>query len=437
MRRALVGVVLASLALPATASAHATMAAAEPAVQSRVDAAPGEVAIRFDQAVAIGAEPIEVLGEDGRVHNGPPVTRDRGRVVAVPVSGLREGESFTVRWRATSADGHTISGVYTVGIGIPAPPPTEAVGASGLTWRDDLARFGLFAALALVVGVLAFRLLVLPAEVPPALERRVHLLSTVAAFAAIDIGILGFVLRSQNALQLGLVDLLYGDLEPFATGTRFGVAWMVTTFGFAVCAMLLVLAWTLDRTWLRLPVLALGLALLAAFPLSGHQATEPNATLLGQLADWAHLVAAAIWVGGLVMLAAVVWPTAPRLRRAAFLRFSRLATVLVAVIVLAGTYVSIERLPAFGDLWGTSYGRVLLLKVVIACTALAWGGVHHLVVRPRLERGEPGGGRLGRSLAGESAVAMGVLLAAAVLVNGSPPPVSPDGSAAASASTEP
>lgn len=43
-------------------------------------------------------------------------------------------------------------------------------------------------------------------------------------------------------------------------------------------------------------------------------------------------------------------------------------------------------------------------------------------VRPRLERGEQPRG-VGRSLSGESTIAMAVLLAAAVLVNGAPPPV--------------
>jgi putative copper export protein len=73
----------------------------------------------------------------------------------------------------------------------------------------------------------------------------------------------------------------------------------------------------------------------------------------------------------------------------------------------------------------TSYGRLLLLKIGIVCIALAWGGAHHLFVRPRLERGETPDARVGRSLLGESVVAMAVLLVAAVLVNGSPPPVEP------------
>jgi copper transport protein len=426
-RATLVGVATLAvlLVLPSAGFAHATVSSTQPALQERLEEPPREVLVRFDQGVTVGRDSVQVLRADGRGLQGPPDLREGGRVVAVPVSGLERGEAYTVRWRATSSDGHTISGVYTFGVGVDAPPPTEAVGASGLTWRDDVARWSLFVAVSVLVGGLAFRLLVLPGQVPPAVESRTHLVTTVAAFAAIDVGIAGLVLRSQNALQLPLVDLLYGDLTPFATKTRFGIAWMVTTMGFAVCAALLLLAWTLDRVRLRWPTLVLGLVLLTAFSLSGHQATEPGSTFVGRLADWLHLAAAALWVGGLVMLATVVWRIAPELRRETFLRFGRIATALVAVLVLAGTVISIERLQAPSDLWESSYGRVLAVKLALAALALGWGGIHHVLVRPRIERGGYHGGRVGKSLLGESTAAVVVLLAAAVLVNGTPPSAAP------------
>jgi putative copper export protein len=123
------------------------------------------------------------------------------------------------------------------------------------------------------------------------------------------------------------------------------------------------------------------------------------------------------------MLALVVWPAAPALRRRAFLRFSRLASVLMALILGAGLYLSVARLPALTDLWATSYGRVLLLKLGLVSLALAWGAFHHFFVRPELERGSAESlvARLPRSLAGESAVGMAILLVAAVLVGSSPP----------------
>ena len=170
----------------------------------------------------------------------------------------------------------------------------------------------------------------------------------------------------------------------------------------------------------------MGLGFATGLSLSGHQGVEPNATLLTGVADWLHLVAAILWVGGLVALAACVWPLEPSLRRTAFLGFSRIATVLVGVLVLAGTYLSITRLPSVSDLWSTSYGEALLVKIAIVCVALGWGAMHHFVVRPRLERGDTPSG-LRRSLIGESTVAILVLLAAAVLVNARPPAVQPTG----------
>ena len=291
-----------------------------------------------------------------------------------------------------------------------------------MTWRDDVARWALFVSLALLLGVVGIRLLVLPGVVDPRVERRVHLLGTAGAVLALNAGIAGFVIRSANALQVSGVDLLYADLSPFAESTRFGIAFLVTTLGFGACLTILAVSWALDRPALRWPAFLLAVALVWGYPLSGHQATEPNASVLGQVADWVHLVTAMLWVGGVLTLAVVVWPLAPALRRAAFLRFSRIAIALVGVLVVAGTVVAIERLPTVSDLWETGYGRTLLVKLGLVALALAWGGFHHTFVRPRLERGETSG-PIGRSLLGESTVALAVLLVAAVLVNGAPPPV--------------
>jgi copper transport protein len=241
------------------------------------------------------------------------------------------------------------------------------------------------------------------------------------------------VLRAANALQLPIADLPYGDLRPFAEKTRFGIAFLVLTLGFGIVAALLLLAWVLDRYALRWPALAISIALASGLSLSGHQATEPNSTWASESADWLHLVAASIWVGGVFSLAFLVWPLAPGLRSTAFLRFARLAAVLVAVMVLAGAYLAFVRLPAVSDLWTTDYGRFLVLKACIVGVALTWGAAHHFLVRPRLERGEEPD--VGPSLMGEATVAFAVLLAAAILSNVAPPPIKTGSPAAIARST--
>ncbi|MCS7007446.1 MAG: copper resistance protein CopC [Thermoleophilia bacterium] len=422
---------LVALFVPTVASAHATLRGSSPATQSSVAAPPTEVRLRFDQAVSIGPRAILVLAADGAVLSGPARLEEDGRVVVAPVVGLARGQAYTVRWQVTSLDGHSPAGVFTFGVGVAAPPPMLAVGARGTTWRDDAARWGLFVALAFLVGPLSLRLLVLRGPVPSALERRIHLVTTGAALAAINIGIVAFVVRASNALQLPLRDLLYGDLQPFAEKTRFGIAFLVMTVGLGAVLGLLLLSWVFDALALRPVTLVLSLGLLSGLSLSGHQATEPNATWLSALVDWLHLVAASLWVGGVATLALLVWPAAPELRRRAFVGFSRLAVVLVLVLALGGVYLAIERLSRTSDLWTTGYGQLLLAKLAIVAGALAFGAFHHLVVRPRIEAGA--GRRARSSLVGETLVALAVLLAAAVLTNASPPP--PDGASAPRASS--
>jgi copper transport protein len=422
VRRALAAAVLVALAVPAAAAAHATLKEATPREQSRIDEAPTEITLRYDQAVTATPDSIVVLAPSGRRVSGIVTQSDGNTVIRAPLHGLVSGQAYTVRWHEISADGHVGNGVFTFGVGVAAPPPTEAVGSSGTTWRDDAARWALFVSLALVIGVVGVRLLILPGPLDPRVERRIHLIGTFGAVAAVNAGIIGFVIRCANALQVSGVDLLYSDLSPFAESTRFGIAFLLTTLGYGLCITILAVAWVLDRPGLRWPAFLLAIVLAWGYSLSSHQATEPNSSLLAEIADWVHLVAAMLWVGGVLTLAVVVWPLAPELRRTAFLRFSRIAIGLVGVLVLAGTFVAIQRLPQLDDLWDTSYGRTLLVKIGLVLVALSWGGMHHMIVRPRLERGERVRG-VGASLLAESTVAIIVLLAAAVLVNGAPPPV--------------
>src|SRR5439155_15019342 len=228
-------------------------------------------------------------------------------------------------------------------------------------------------------------------------------------------------LRAEDALQLPFGRLLYGDLAPLAR-SRFGDAFIAMTLGFALVAALVFLAWLTDRTVLLWIAFALALAFASGLSLSGHSAADAGASWKSELADWVHLSAACLWLGGVVELALVVWPLAPELRRPAFLRYARLAPVLISLLVAAGIYLSILRLPQFSDLWSEGYGRVLLVKLALVSVALAWGGLHHTFARPLVERGHPIVGKLSRSLLGEASVGMAVLPAAAVLVDSKPPP---------------
>jgi len=419
MRRLLlIGVV--ALAFPAVASAHATLRYTTPKFGTELQRGPTQIALHFDQLVKVLPGSITVMNGVGKQFGLS--SHAEGRSVVAGVRPLKLG-AYTVRWRAISADSHVVSGVWTFGVRVPAPEVANAYGAGGPTTTEHLVRWLWFLGLALTIGSLGLRLIVLRGlAVPRALERRIVVASGLGAVISLQAGIAAFSLRSEDALQLPFSSFLYGDLSPM-TATRFGQAFVVMTLGFALVLTLLYLAWLLDRTDLLVPAFVFAVLFAGGLSWSGHDALDPGSSWKTAIADWVHIAAASIWIGGLATMVGLVWYGAPELRRQAFLNFSRMATVLIALVLAAGTYLSIVRLPHLHDLWTESYGRVLLIKIGLVCFALVWGAFHHFVVAPALERADTGFlTRIGRSLAGESLVGVAVLLAAAVLVDSKPPP---------------
>jgi copper transport protein len=421
VKRAGCAVALLALAFPPNAFAHAALRQTWPSFRQRVEAAPQQVRLEFDQVVKPLSNSIVVYTARGRVVSLPARNGASKYDVVAPLLRLARG-AYTVRWHVISDDGHVVSGVYTFGFRYPAPPPTEAYGASGPTTTEHLVRWAYFLSLALLVGGIGSRLIVVRGPLPPRAERRFYVLTGIGAIATLEVGVVAFMLRAEDALQLPFGRFIYGDLSPVASGTRFGEAFIAMTLGFALVTAFLFLAWLTDRTVLLWPAFVLGLGFASGLSLSGHSAADAGASWKSELADWVHLSAASLWIGGLVQLAVVVLPLAPDLRRRVFLRFSNFATILIALLLAAGIYLSVLRLPHVHDLWTAGYGHVLLVKLSLVALALAWGGVHRVFVVPRVAKGSGGFlPRISRSVLGESFAGMAVLLVAAILVDSKPP----------------
>ena len=185
-------------------------------------------------------------------------------------------------------------------------------------------------------------------------------------------------------------------------------------------------------------LLALGGAVLAGGAVllvpgvAGHAAqTAPRSLAL--TLDWLHLLAAALWIGGLTGLL-VLWRSLPVAQRVAGLvvavpRFSNVAFGSVAALLGSGIAASVLHLPTLASLWDTSYGKAILVKAVLLAGAMLVGAVNLLRTTPRLRASVaapsigPGAAVLLRRLvAGEVLLLSGAVLAAAVLSSLAPPP---------------
>ena len=137
------------------------------------------------------------------------------------------------------------------------------------------------------------------------------------------------------------------------------------------------------------PVAWVGAALLiVSFWFDGHTVSE-GPRIVHAAVNSVHVLAAAVWVGGVISLLAVLVTRHRRDEpsRAADLivRFSSIATVALVAVVLAGALMAVFVLDSPGDLTSTEWGKILLLKSGAVGLVALGGAYNHFRLRPQLE----------------------------------------------------
>jgi copper transport protein len=130
--------------------------------------------------------------------------------------------------------------------------------------------------------------------------------------------------------------------------------------------------------------LLLALALIVTPGLSGHASVSGPVSIV---ADAAHVQAAAVWTGGLafVLLALFLTRTGRwQLAASSVPRFSTMAVVAVAVLIVAGAINGYLQVRAWRGLWDTDYGVLLLIKIGLVLPLLAIGAYNNRFAVPRL-----------------------------------------------------
>ena len=436
-RRLVLGLLATTLALVALvatagpAAAHASLQAVDPPDGTVLEESPGTVTLTFTEAVSADLGGVQVLDTDGsRVDEG--AVRVEGSVVSIDVADdLPEG-TYVISYRVVSADGHPVRGGSVFGVG----DVTLDSGALGRVadegedrrWEilGGVGRGFAYAGILVAAGGAVFLAYAHRGGPERArLVRLVRLAALVGAAAAL------LALPVQAALGTGqgagslFDDGVLGDVTAEGLGHSLLLA--------AVGLLLVVVG--VDRS---VPASLVG-ALVAAgsFAATGHNRAGDTATQ-ATLADIAHLVAAAVWAGGLVLL----WRTL-RLRRAGgaahtddpvetgriVARFSTLATGGIVVVGAAGLALSWSEVRGLDALTSTTYGLLLIGKVAMVVAIAAMGAYNHFRLVPALEQGRARAAlaRLRTTLRFEALALVAVAALTSVLVVVTPAKVSGQG----------
>jgi copper transport protein len=445
---ALAAAAACGLALPASAWAHAALLRTTPEASGTIPSSPARVTLTYDEAVAPKFAVVSVTNAAGRQEAAasPAALPSDPDTIAVPVRHLPEGW-YLVYWRVISADGHPVRGAFTFAVGPnPGPAPEfviPSLSESATSPQLIVTRWLAFLGLMLAVGLFALRAVIARpgAAVNVAPLRALSKATAVAVvFALLAIPVYVLVATAEFA-QRPVVDLT--ATVPVVRDSNLGRSFTDLE---AVLALFAIAAWAVlwvddgrRRHRSVAALLALTGALLAAAAatavpgLAGHAAqTSPAA--LSLVLDWTHVTAAAIWLGGLlgVILLAARTPAAERVEMLGLVvpRFSNTALVCVLLVIASGVAASIIHLPTLSSLWGTSYGKAILVKVALLACALVAGGMNYARTVPRLaaarERGDralaESGARLLRRNVGTEVVLVTATLLAAMVLSSLPPP---------------
>lgn len=469
-----------------SAFGHARLVHSRPEANSTLKESPKIVELWFSEELESTVSTIIVTDQNGKHVDKNNVTLAEGnKKLQIDLEELGSG-TYTVEWKALSTDQHTMKGKFTFNVALAEnvvntstpthpsshttqqtaqrppglPQVAESTEESGSTRMMSVVRWLQYLAMMSLVGGFAFTLLVLG----PALRadggsvsvsgksdamalslRRILLLSWWSVALLILTTFVSLVQQASavfdGTIQESLSPSVLGQV---LTRTGYGGGWLLQAAGaFALVIIIFLLGRTLKQSPAKEPgalwwiALLVGVVLLVAPSWTGHAAAANKEFRLAVVSDWLHLVAGAFWVGGLFHLALTVGSVLrgfdkrerPGMLHRIVRLFTRVAIPTVILLVLAGSYNTWAHVESFGALWSTTYGRTLLLKLVLVTLMLALGALHNFHFGRKAARlsgskeGEVGSGdhsKLGqgfsRSVIVEAVLGVAVLLVTAILV---------------------
>ncbi|MEU4314251.1 copper resistance protein CopC [Nocardia sp. NPDC024068] len=365
-------VVVLQLPVAAPAAAHANLVATVPAQAAILDTPPDSIAFTLDQPVQFVAGSIHLIdAANSRVPLGSPeVSGDRTHI-RVPVRDALSDGTYLATVRAVSADTHVVA--YSIRFVVGDADPgglavdTVAYGQAGGRWTAVIQAARVLGYLG---AVLSFGLLS-----ALGFSGRGNIVDTAgvtrrftvtAVFGSVLIAAGALVnLAAQGPYSQGSGDwsaLLRLDGIGDTLSSPLGVRLLIR-----LVTVVLLGVWLLWRSvpWRSAVVPLLAGALIGyTFAAGGHAAAGSDAAF-AIVSTTSHVLAMAIWVGGVAAL--LLGGRRPVLRK----RWTTVAAVCLAVVLTTGVYQAVRRIYPLESLWHTRYGLLLLAKVAAVAVLVA------------------------------------------------------------------
>jgi putative copper resistance protein D len=225
-------------------------------------------------------------------------------------------------------------------------------------------------------------------------QSRIGRLTWISLVLATISGAAWLVLTAVEMSDRPLVAVLSEDiLWVVLSQTNFGRAWFIRFL--LVCIFVVALGafrspQRVQAGWFKAAMVVLAAAFVGTLAWAGHAAGNSGIDgVVHGTADILHLIGAAAWVGALLPLALLLWVVKGdkallAMGRAATLRFSTVGIASVGTLLATGIVNSWYLVGSLAALVGTSYGRLLLVKVGLYFGMVGMAAINRFRLTSRL-----------------------------------------------------
>ncbi|MGX9136073.1 copper resistance CopC/CopD family protein [Rummeliibacillus sp. JY-2-4R] len=412
---------------PKEAFAHAFIVNSSPAENEVLSTTPERFYLQFNESIQSGFHSIEILDSSGKK---VPLEKTRideknNTILEANINEKLPNGIYTLQWKAVSADGHPIQGVipFSIGTAQNKASAVKAVTSSYMPEADLLfLRWLLYTSFALYIGGVIFHLFIVKAKQMEDYNVITSKSNRIIWFASLGM----FMSLSLNLPLQTRIDAGVSWLEAFNPNllnitlnqTSFGTIWFVQML--CIVGLLIVVYMgkrreTSYKYWIFSVVFFV--ALLISKSLTSHAGASQYKILAIPL-NFLHLLAASVWVGSLLYIAwllpisrKVQMDNEKELYWNSIHRFSSIAFIATAVLLLTGIYGSLAYIPTFYSFVHTYYGKALMAKIILFAVMIIFGAFHLIKSKKR------GNKLLTRSIYLEFGLGVIVMILAALLTN--------------------
>lgn len=414
----------------APALAHANLIRSQPPANASLDQSPTEIRLWFTEPLEPGFSRIILRDANGETVDIPTAEIDptEPKQMIVAPGDLPQG-LYTVSWRVVSAaDGHPTEGSFAFGIGT-----TVAGSTAGFTLNESVPADGVairwlnLLSLCLLVGSTGFMVFVWqPAapDHPPAATRMLKRLITGAWLGVGLTTLFVLLLQASIAVDTTVFEIItHPSLGTFLASSSYARLWSLRLNCWLLMGGALIL---IPQDRYKYPTaLLLSAGILLAQSLFSHASAMPDTTA-AVLADWLHLLATTLWIGGLVAFGLTLTliqhhDTTATLAGRLVGYFSNYVRVAVAALIITGAYAAWLQVGSVEALLTTIFGQALLVKLILFVPLLAVAFINLTVTHRKLRAGQAvWAGRLRGLVGAEVVLTIGILIAVGVMTSGAP-----------------